>query len=99
MVGVGAGIAIGQNIGETLSQTKKDSQTPPPLPEINTRRYYIALSDEREGPYDFRTIQLLIREKKIEKDTLIWTEGLEDWVEADTILEKYFNITPPPLPK
>ena len=53
----------------------------------------------REGPYDIRTIQFMIREKKIKKDTLVWTEGLEDWVEAYTILEEHFNATPPPLPK
>ena len=99
MIGMGAGIAIGQSMAETLSQNNIDKQTPPPLPEVNTKTYYIALSDEKEGPYDIRTIQLLIREKKIKKNTLVWTEGLEDWAEAHTILEKHFNATPPPLPK
>ena len=99
MIGMGAGIAIGQSMAESLSKDKLDKSTPPPLPELNSKTYYIALSDEREGPYDIRTVQLLIRENKIKKDTLVWTEGLQDWVEAHTILEKHFNTTPPPLPK
>jgi hypothetical protein len=61
--------------------------------------YYVALNDEREGPYDFRTIQQFIFENKIQRETLVWTEGLRDWVEAHTVLEEQFNATPPPLPK
>ena len=99
MVGMGAGIAIGQSMAKSLSKDNADKTTPPPLPKVNSKKYYVALSDEREGPYDIRTIQLLIREKRIKKDTLVWTEGLEDWVEAYSILEKHFNATPPPLPK
>lgn len=99
MIGMGAGIAMGQNMAESLSSKKTDKQTPPPLPKLNNTMYYVALSDEREGPYDLRTLQQLILEEKVTKETLIWTEGLKDWVEAYTILEKEFNATPPPLPK
>ena len=99
MIGMGAGIAMGQNMAESLSAKKTDKHTPPPLPQRNTTMYYVALNDEKEGPYDLRTIQLFINEKKIEKETLIWTEGLKDWVEAYSILEKNFNAMPPPLPK
>ncbi len=99
MIGMGAGIAMGQNMAESLSPNKTDKHTPPPLPTLNTTMYYVALSDDKEGPYDIRTIQHFIREKKINSTTLIWTEGLKDWVEAYSILEKEFNATPPPLPK
>ncbi len=99
MIGMGAGIAMGQTMADSLNANKTDKQTPPPLPKLDTTMYYVALSDEREGPFDMRTIQQLIIENKVTKHTLIWTEGLEDWVEAYTILEKEFNATPPPLPK
>ena len=99
MIGMGAGIAMGQNMAESLSKKSLDNDTPPPLPQRNTTMYYVALNEEKEGPYDLRTIQLFINEKKINKETLIWTEGLNDWIEAYSILEKEFNATPPPLPK
>jgi len=99
MIGMGAGVAMGQTMADSLSSNKIDKHTPPPLPEADTISYYAALNDEREGPYDIRTIQQLIKEEKLQKDTLVWREGLEDWVEASTILEKYFKATPPPLPK
>ena len=99
MIGMGAGIAMGQNMAESLSKKSLDKHTPPPLPQRNTTMYYVALNDEKEGPYDIRTIQLFINENKIHRETLVWTEGQKDWVEAYTILEKHFNATPPPLPK
>ncbi|HIP51830.1 MAG TPA: SPFH domain-containing protein [Campylobacterales bacterium] len=99
MIGMGAGIAMGQNMAESLNKKGLDKHTPPPLPQRNTTMYFVALNDEKEGPYDLRTIQLFINEKKITEETLIWTEGLKDWVEAYSILEKEFNATPPPLPR
>jgi membrane protease subunit (stomatin/prohibitin family) len=99
MVGMGAGIALGQTMAESLSKKNSiDKHTPPPIPERNSTMYYVAFNDAKEGPYDLRTIQLYINENKIQKDTLIWTEGLKDWAEASSILEKYFQGTPPPLP-
>ena len=99
MIGMGAGIAMGQNMAESLSKKNLDKHTPPPLPERNATMYYVALNEEKEGPYDLRAIQGFINEEKIKKETLIWTEGLKDWVEAYSILEENFNATPPPLPK
>ena len=61
--------------------------------------YHVAMEDKQEGPYDIRTIQQYISEGTIKENTLVWTEGQEDWVEASTVLGKYFNATPPPLPK
>ena len=99
MVGMGAGMAMGQNMADTLSNNKVDKSTPPPLPKRDTTMYYVALNEEQEGPYDIRTIQLFINNKKLTEETLIWKEGLEDWVEAKEVLQKHFNATPPTLPK
>jgi membrane protease subunit (stomatin/prohibitin family) len=99
MIGMGAGMAMGQNMAESLSSGKIDKKIPPPLPTRDLSLYYLALNDEQEGPYDIRTVQKFIQEKKLEKETLVWREGLEDWVEAYTILEKHFNATPPPALK
>jgi len=98
MVGMGAGLALGQEMAQKMAQKKVDKNTPPPLPSVNTTMYHIALDDVQEGPYDIRTIQLYITKGTIKKDTLVWTEGLKEWTVAETVLEKYFQSTPPPLP-
>jgi membrane protease subunit (stomatin/prohibitin family) len=99
MIGMGAGMAMGQNMAENLSSKNIDKKTPPPLPTRDLSMYYLALNDEQEGPYDIRTVQKFIQEKKLEKETLVWREGLEDWVEAYTVLAKHFDATPPPALK
>lgn len=99
MVGMGAGIALGQDMANKLTKEKIDKNVAPPLPTRNTTMYHVAMKDKQEGPYDIRTIQHYITEGIIKENTLVWTEGQQDWVEANTVLGKYFKATPPPLPK
>ncbi|MCH9740701.1 MAG: SPFH domain-containing protein [Epsilonproteobacteria bacterium] len=94
MVGMGAGIALGQEMLNKIS----DKNTPPELPTRDTTLYHIAVDDVSEGPYDIRKIQELIQGEIIKEDTLVWTKGLDDWQVAKEVLKKYFNNTPPPLP-
>lgn len=94
MVGMGAGIALGQEMMNKLS----DKNTPPDLPTRNTTLYHIAVDDVSEGPYDLRKIQELIQQNIIQADTLVWTQGQKDWEPAKEILKEYFHNTPPPLP-
>jgi membrane protease subunit (stomatin/prohibitin family) len=101
MLGMGAGLALGQQMAETMTKKEKplNKNTPPPLPSRNEVMYHVALEEKQEGPYDLRTIQGYITEGTIKKETLVWTESLKDWTEAETVFKEYFNATPPPLPK
>jgi len=60
------------------------------------KTYYIAVNGLRTGPFTFNELE----NKKIEKDTLIWTEGFENWVKAVEIpeLKRFINVEPPPIP-
>ena len=100
MLGMGAGLALGQEMAHTMSQKKIDKHTTPPaLPTQTKVLYHIALDDASEGPYDLSTIQEYITKGIVKKETLVWKEGLSDWVEAYSEFKRYFNATPPPLPK
>ena len=59
------------------------------------KKYFYAKGDEQFGPF---TIDEL-KDKKIERQTLIWFEGLNDWKKASEIseLETLFVSMPPPL--
>ena len=94
MIGMGAGIALGQNMANQIT----NKQVPPALPSRDQTMYHIALDDASEGPYDMRTIQNLINNKTIQRNTLMWREGLEDWKPAQEVIGKLFKSTPPPLP-
>jgi hypothetical protein len=58
--------------------------------------YYFAENDEQKGPFSLEEL----KKYKILKTTLVWKEGLSDWVEAKKIkeLEILFK-SPPPLQK
>ncbi len=98
MLGMGAGLALGQEMAQKMSQKEIKKDTPPPLPTQKELLYHIAVDDVSEGPYDFNTIQEYIKKGIITKETLVWKEGLNDWVQAHLEFKHYFNATPPPVP-
>jgi membrane protease subunit (stomatin/prohibitin family) len=99
MLGMGAGLALGQQMAEQVSKKSVTSNTPPPLPIEKELLYHIAVDEASEGPYALPDIKEYIRKGTIKKDTLVWRKGLADWVEASSVLNQYFTSTPPPLPK
>lgn len=61
------------------------------------QNFYVAVSGQQQGPF---TIDEL-RTKNIQRDTLVWTEGLENWTKAEYLpfLKDILKSVPPPLPK
>lgn len=60
--------------------------------------YFILIDNEQVGP--FRIKELLEKKIKIKSDTLVWHEGLPDWIEAKYVeeLKQLLISTPPPIP-
>jgi len=96
MVGMGAGLAMGQQMANSMQQPSS-AATPPPLPNA-LLQYFIAVNGKQEGPYSLEQIKSSITKKEIGKDTLIWTQGMSKWEKAGDILLSHFTQTPPPLP-
>jgi uncharacterized RDD family membrane protein YckC len=61
-----------------------------------SNQFYIAINGYHTGPF---TIDIL-KTKNIQRDTLVWTEGLDKWTKAEDIplLKEVLLATPPPLP-
>lgn len=94
MIGMGAGIAMGQQMAHSLGT---ENNTPPPLPK-QIAQYFISLNDKQKGPFSLEQIQAYINDSTITKQTLIWTQGMSEWKTADAVLSQHFTQTPPPLP-
>ena len=65
------------------------------------KKYFIELKGNKIGPLTIDDV----RSHKISSTTLVWTEGMEDWVMAanlkelgDVIYVPKKEVTPPPLP-
>ena len=97
MVGMGAGVALGQEMMNSMK--KADKNTPPELPKRDETMYHVAIDGISDGPYGIRKIKELIKIGELTEDTLVWTNKLDDWESAKSVLAQYFKDTPPPLPK
>jgi membrane protease subunit (stomatin/prohibitin family) len=90
MVGMGAGLAMGQQMANALN-------TAPPSPPNQIAQYFVAKEGASTGPFSLEQIEAGILAGNIEAKTLIWTQGMQEWAKASTILSSSFRQTPPPL--
>ena len=58
--------------------------------------YYLAKNNIKEGPFSLEEILKM----QLTKDTLVWKDGLKNWVNVSELVElnKFIINTPPPLP-
>lgn len=61
-----------------------------------SQTFYIAVDGQKKGPFTLDDL----KSQNIQKDALIWTEGLDNWTKAEHIplLKEVILATPPPLP-
>ncbi len=109
---MGMGLAMAQKMADSLNQPIQTRQSPqaatqnrsapaapPPLPQET--RWHISINQQAAGPYDRKQIKALIREQKIDQNSLVWTEGMANWQAAnsiDELIALFKPSSPPPLP-
>jgi len=99
-IGMGMGFAMAQKLGETLGSGSADARSnPPPIPAEKT--YYVAIASHQTGPFTLSEIKHKIAAGDLNRDALIWTQGLSEWMIAGKVpeLAQAFSKRPPPLPK
>lgn len=106
MAGMAVGGAVGQNIAGMMNNMMNGVNTaqapgavPPPVPTVS---YHVVLNGKAEGPYGMDTLAGLVKNGSLTKDSLVWKQGLAEWVKAETIPDLADMIsnsqTPPPVP-
>ncbi|MFW6027046.1 MAG: SPFH domain-containing protein [Candidatus Woesearchaeota archaeon] len=102
-LGLGAGLSLGNNMGSQFNQAGDNLNTNPSTPPStpNQKRYYFVIDGVQSQGFLLSDLPKLISEGTIQNDTLVWTEGLKDWVKASELeeIKTLFNQTPPPIPK
>jgi hypothetical protein len=74
------------NIEAKKELSQPISKNPPPIKRANSKtEYFVAVDGEQMGPYDLEKLKLLLEFKNIDRSTLIWSEGMEDWNELKNI--------------
>lgn len=103
-VGLGAGVAMGAQMMNTMGSAMAGAggapgHVPPPLPGAAV--YHVAMGQNRAGPFDMNTLQQQIAAGTLNRNTLVWTTGMAQWVKAGEVAElaPLFSNVPPPLPQ
>ena len=108
-MGMGMGFVLAQQMGNMMNQSTAQpafgtaqvtTPAPPPLPAQVL--YHYALEGQQLGPVTFDKLKELFASRTINRDTLIWKQGLTNWTALQEIEElKAFlgGSTPPPLPQ
>lgn len=108
MVGIVAGMAmggaIGQNMAGMFNNMNQGINTPNITPpQMAQTIYFMALQNGQYAQYDINGLKNNITQGLLTKDTLIWKQGLPNWVKAKEVAEVnalfYGGIIPPEIPK
>ena len=101
MASMAVGGAVGQNIAGSMNnmmqgvnQPMHPSVVPPPIPVIS---YYVAVNNQATGPFDFTILKSMVSNGQLTADSLVWTNGMEQWKAAGTVdtLKQLFTAIPP----
>ena len=107
-MGMGMGFVLAQQMGSMMNQAVVQQPTslqqpgttiPPPIPV--QVQYHYAVDGQQVGPVSFDKLKELFANRTINRDSLIWKQGLPNWSALKDVEElKVFlgGNTPPPLP-
>lgn len=101
MMGMMVGGQLGAMAGgmnQSQQQNNVPSAAPPPLP--GQVKFFVALNGQQTGPFGVDEIQGKINTSQMNRDTLVWKEGMANWTPAGQVQElaALFSSMPPPLP-
>ena len=105
-MGMGMGFVLAQQMGGLMSPQMGGQQAatapqavPPPMPVAV--QYYYAANGQQAGPVTFEQLSALFANRTVNRDTLVWKQGMANWSALKDVEElKAFlgSNTPPPLP-
>ena len=94
MVGMGAGIAMG---GQMANSMQNSHSTPPPVPHREEKMYHVAIEGQAQGPFTTERLKTMISEGTLTRDSLVWSEGMKEWQKAAETISELFSSVPPAL--
>lgn len=106
-MGMGMGFVLAQQMGglmggagqATAPAAAPTGAVPPPMP--TAVQYYYAYNGQQAGPVSFEQLRALFANRTVNKDSLVWKQGMSGWAPLKDVEElKAFlgGATPPPLP-
>ena len=100
-IGMGMGFAMANQMASAMNpmgNSQPGAAAPPPIPP--QIQYFVAVNGQQTGPFGLADIQQKVATKEIDRNTLVWTEGMANWASAGDVdpLKSLFGSMPPPIP-
>ncbi|MGV6829112.1 MAG: SPFH domain-containing protein [Flavobacteriales bacterium] len=108
-MGMGMGFVLAQQMGglmnpqmggqQQMPLQQQGGMMPPPIPMAV--QYFYASNGQQMGPVNFDQLKNLFANRTVNKDSLVWKQGMASWTALKDVEElKSFlgGSTPPPLP-
>lgn len=103
-MGMGMGFAMANQMGKAMQQQQQQDEGPqsggPPPPPSSGLAVHIAADGESTGPFNQKQLEAKVQDGDLDRSTLVWMEGMDDWAPAGEVeaLQPLFKSTPPPPP-
>ncbi len=95
-----AGLAMGNQMTSAMTPGSAGSSVPPPLPGKSAVSWYVAVDGAQQGPFDDAVLREKIAGGAVNRDTLVWKQGMSEWKPANQVAELISAFAvPPPFPK
>lgn len=104
MASMAVGGAVGQNIAGALNsmmgginQQTTMGAIPPPIPAV---AYHVVVNGQATGPFGIAVLAQMATAGQFTADSLVWKNGMPQWVKAGTVdeLKSLFTNVMPPIP-
>jgi len=104
-MGMGMGFVLAQQMGNLMggpgqaTAPGSGAAVPPPMPQQVA--YHYAVNGAQHGPVGFEQLQALFAGRHINRDSLVWKQGMANWAplrEVEELKSFLGGNTPPPLP-
>jgi hypothetical protein len=97
------GNVFGGMMGQTMTGSAPANAgpgAPPPIPN-STPPFFIAVNNQQTGPFEFGLLAGKVRSGELTRESLVWKQGLANWVPAKDVpeLAALLGAMPPPLPR
>ena len=93
------GMMAPQGGGAQQAPMQQQAAVPPPMPAAV--QYFYASNGQQMGPVNFEQLRSLFANRTVNRDTLVWKQGMSGWAALQEVEElKAFlgGSTPPPIP-
>ena len=91
--------AFSQNNNVSFQANTQPTVQPPAPPPLVVSSYFLGINGNTEGPHELGKIEALIKVGTVNKSTMVWKQGMENWLPLNQVneLANLLPVAPPPL--